>query len=255
MNGRSLRILQITDPHLHADPDARMRGVQTDATLRAVLAHALADPDRPDVIAATGDLVQDETRAGYRRFRDLTGALGVPVLCIPGNHDAPAHMAEVLEPPVFQIGGTADYGPWRLVLLSTYSPGDDAGVLAPTELERLDRALAGKPPHALIFLHHHPLPVGSRWLDGVALRNPGDFFAVVDRHPQVRAIVCGHVHQESQHDRRGVSILSTPSTCAQFLPRADDFALDVLPPAYRWLDLHDDGRIESRVVWVPARAE
>jgi len=26
--------------------------------------------------------------------------------------------------------------------------------------------------------------------------------------------------------------------------------MDTSPPGYRWLDLHDDGRIETRIVWL-----
>ena len=47
--------------------------------------------------------------------------------------------------------------------------------------------------------------------------------------------------------------MSTPSTCAQFLPRSDFFALDERPPGLRWLELHADGRIETEVAWVPQR--
>ncbi len=45
-------------------------------------------------------------------------------------------------------------------------------------------------------------------------------------------------------------MMSTPSTCAQFLPNSDDFALDSRPPGYRWLELSSDGSISTRVLWV-----
>jgi Icc protein len=246
-----MRLLHITDPHLHSDPAACLRGVRTEATLRAVLEHALADPRGADAILATGDLVQDETRGGYERFRDLLEPLGLPVLCIPGNHDAPALMADVLDGAPFQVGGTAGLGAWRVVCLDSYAAHDDGGRLSPAELERLRATLAGSPDApTLVALHHHPVPMGSRWLDGVALRNPADLLAIVTAAPQVRAVVWGHVHQASDRWRGGLRLLSTPSTCAQFRPHCDDFALDDLPPGYRWLDLGDDGRLRTEVVWV-----
>jgi Icc protein len=86
----SLRLLQISDTHLHAAADSRMRGVTTYATFRAVLEQAQRDPRWPvDAILATGDIVQDESRAGYERFRAALEPLGVPVYSIPGNHDDP----------------------------------------------------------------------------------------------------------------------------------------------------------------------
>ena len=44
--------------------------------------------------------------------------------------------------------------------------------------------------------------------------------------------------------------MSSPSTCAQFLPNSDDFALDVRSPGYRWLELSDNGAMHTKVVWV-----
>jgi Icc protein len=248
-----MRLLHITDPHLHADPAARMRGVATDATLRAVLDHAAASAVPPVAVLATGDLVQDETRAGYRRFRNLLAALGLPVLCVPGNHDAPELMAEELATPPFQVGGSADFGPWRVIALSTWTAQDDGGRLADAELARLGAALADPAPaHLLVALHHHPVPMGSQWLDGVALRNADALFALVDGHPRVRALLWGHVHQASDRLRGGLRLLSTPSTCAQFRPGSPSFAIDERPPGYRWLDLRPDGRLDTEVVWLPA---
>jgi Icc protein len=246
-----LRILQITDPHLHQHREARMRGVNTDDTLVATLNQAMADPQRPAAILATGDLVQDETRGGYERFRALTGNLGVPVYCLPGNHDAPDLMREVLSEPPFQFCGAARHGDWTLVMLSSFASNDAGGVLAEQELEFLERTLASRASdHCLIALHHQPVAMGSRWLDGVALRNADEFFRVCDRHAHVRGIVWGHVHQASDRERRGVRLMSTPSTCSQFKPESDHFALDTRPPGYRWLDLNGDGSISTSVVWV-----
>jgi Icc protein len=44
--------------------------------------------------------------------------------------------------------------------------------------------------------------------------------------------------------------MSSPSTCTQFRPNSDDFALDVRPPGYRWLDLTANGKIQTKVVWL-----
>lgn len=248
---QTLRILHITDPHLHAERTGRLRGVATDDTLVRCLDHAFATGRRPDAVLATGDLVQDESRAGYERFRELLGGRGVPVYCLPGNHDDPAVMRDVLRTTPFQYCGVARHGPWTLILLDTFARGDDGGRLAAAELERLDRVLAEDPAgHCLVALHHHPVPMGSAWLDSVPLRNATEFLAVCDRHPRLRAVVWGHVHQASDGQRGTVRLLSTPSTCAQFRPRAARFTLDDLPPAYRWLELRADGTIDTSAVWV-----
>ena len=228
-----------------------MRGVNTDDTLRATLARVQQDPRQPDLILATGDLVQDETRAGYERFRELLMPFEAPVYCLPGNHDDPALMQEILNDAPFQYCGLAVHGSWALVMLNSYASNDDGGVLAHRELAFLERTLDSAPAdHVLIALHHHPVPLGSRWLDSVPLRNATDLFDIVDRHAAVRCILWGHVHQASDQHRGTVLLMSTPSTCAQFKPRSEDFALDTRPPGFRWIDLHADGQIDSSVVWV-----
>jgi len=247
-----LTVLQISDTHLHATADSRMRGVTTYATLLAVLEHAQRDRRWPvDAILATGDIVQDESRAGYERFRASLEPLGVPVLSIPGNHDDPKLMSEILTSGSFQLGGELRHGSWSIVLLSTFLAGEDAGGLGPARLQGLRQALAAHPgQHILVAMHHHPLPMGSSWLDGVALRDADAFWQIIDRHPEVRGVVCGHVHQAADCNRNHVRFMSTPSTCAQFLPGSEFFALDERPPGMRWLELYADGRIETEVTWV-----
>lgn len=245
------RVLHLTDPHLHAQADARMRGVNTFDTFMAVVEHALSGPSLPDAILATGDLVQDETRAGYERFRDALAPFGLPVYCLPGNHDAAPLMAEVLSAEPFQVCGSVDANNWRLILLDTQRAGDDGGGLDRDELRYLDEQLADHSvENALICMHHHPVPMGSRWLDGVALHNRDDFLEIVDNHANVRGVIWGHVHQASDRRRSNVRLMSTPSTCAQFLPNSDDFAIDKREPGYRWLNLRSNGTIETDVVWV-----
>jgi Icc protein len=247
-----IRLLQFTDLHLYGAAGGALRGVVTWPALEATVAHAVAHRSPWDALLLTGDLVQDDP-AGYARVRALFGASDVPVYCIPGNHDEPAAMRAALAGAPFQVCGTAVHGAWQLVMLDSYLQGMANGRLTAAELARLDDALAAHPDrHALVCLHHHPVPMGSRWLDQVGLENGDELLAVIDRHPQVRVLLWGHVHQAYDARHRHVRMLSTPSTCAQFKPGMDGFALDGRPPAYRWLDLHADGRVDTGVEWVDA---
>ena len=113
---RTLRVLQISDTHLHAAADSRMRGVTTYATFKQVLEHVQRDRRwLPDLVIATGDIVQDESRAGYELFRTALEPFGVPVISIPGNHDDPNLMAEILSGGPFQFGGEVRRGTWSLL--------------------------------------------------------------------------------------------------------------------------------------------
>jgi Icc protein len=246
----ALRLLQFSDPHLFADPTARIKGVCSHESLRGVLAHARARHWNADALLLTGDLVHDDA-GGYAHVRTLFGALGKPVYCLPGNHDdLPAYAAALGNAP-FQLGGHVDFAHWRVVMLDSVVPGQAHGVLSDAELQRLDQAAAdagGR--HVLVALHHHPVALGSSWLDEVRLQNAAQLFTITDRHPEVRAICWGHVHQQFDVRRKGVRLMAVPSTCAQFLPASDNFAVDTAAPGYRRMILHANGSIDSEVVRV-----
>jgi len=249
-----IRLVQFTDLHLYGAVDGRLRGVATLPAFEAALAAAQAGAAPWEAVLLTGDLVQDDG-GGYQHVRRLLGDSTVPVYCIPGNHDEIPAMRTALAEPPFQIGGTARHGEWVIVMLDSCLSGHADGRMSPAELGRLDSALSAHADrHALVCLHHHPVAAGSRWLDGVALQNPDALFEVLDRHAHVRALVWGHVHQSFDGQRGTVRLVSTPSTCAQFKPGSDQFAIDQRPPGYRWFDLYPDGRIETAVVWVSAAA-
>ena len=234
---------------MYGNAGGSLRGVETDSSLRNVLDAAFADGTHYSLILATGDLVQDDA-SGYLRFKSILGNSRMPVLCIPGNHDEPDVMRRSLSVEPFQYCGTRRLHTWQIIMLDSYDPGHVGGRLSENELARLDAALAGSPSHALVCLHHHPVPTGSRWLDGIGLANTAEFWSVLDAHRHVRGVVWGHVHQAYDGERNGMRLLGTPSTCAQFLPHSDRYALDSRPPAYRRIDLLDDGRIHSEIRWV-----
>lgn len=246
-----LRLLHITDTHLHAQKDARMRGVNTYDTLQAIVGRIMSGKRKPDAIIATGDLVQDETAHGYEIFKECIEPIGVPIHCLPGNHDSQKIMQDILGQAPFQYCGHATYADWCIIMLNTVIRLDDSGFLTEAELKRLDdtlRAQADK--HTVVCMHHHPYPMNSHWLDGVNLRNGDELFAVLDKHENVRCITWGHVHQASDRERNGVRMISTPSTASQFMPESDAFRLDTRPPGYRWLDLHPDGTLTTEVIWL-----
>jgi Icc protein len=245
-----VRITHFTDPHLYGDENESLRGVQTLPALKAALAHARAHEWPPDALLVTGDIVQDDA-GGYAHFRRLFADLGAPVLCLPGNHDEPQAMRRALDGKPFVVGGFVDLGRWRIVLLDSCIPGAASGALSAESLAALDQALAtAGARHCMVCLHHHPVPMGSRWLDDVGLANANEFLHAIDAHRNVRAIVWGHVHQAYEGLRKGVRMLATPSTCAQFVPHAEDFAVDRRPPAYRTLELRPDGSLLTEIVWL-----
>ncbi|HYQ39260.1 MAG TPA: 3',5'-cyclic-AMP phosphodiesterase [Pseudomonas sp.] len=242
-----LVLVQLTDSHLFAETDGHLLGMDTADSLSRVVELVRAEQPRVDLILASGDLSQDGSLASYRRFAELTAPLDAPARWLAGNHDETQALRTA-------CAGTAclqvvtDLGNWRLIALDSSIPGAVPGQLDAEQLVQLEAALdsAGE-RHVLLTFHHHPVAVGSRWLDPIGLRNAEALFAVVDRYPNLRCILWGHVHQEVDLQRNGVRLLASPSTCVQFAPGSEEFLVSCEAPGYRWLRLHADGALETGV--------
>ena len=246
-----MRVLHLTDPHLFADRGGELRGVVTFDSLNRVLDHYRQGAWSADYVVATGDLVQDDSVEGYARFADLLGSLDLPVHVVPGNHDVPEHLDAVLGAPPFHVSGQFDTGDWLVVGLDTFAPGRPGGAVSEAEFERLEQNIAGSDAAAvMVCLHHPPVAMGSKWLDSVGL---DDGKAVVDRlsrSGRVRVVLFGHVHQAYDAVHAGMRMLATPSTCRQFKPGSDTFAVDDRPPAYRRIELGPGGAFDTELVWL-----
>jgi Icc protein len=247
-SGRVLRVIQITDTHLFANSHGCLLGLNTEQSLASVIACVRARHMPADLILATGDLVHDGTPTAYRRIFSHLKSFGIPVYCLPGNHDEAGILRDTMEGGLLHYIDHVHHRNWHFIFLNSCVPGKEGGHLEPAALQALETHLQSSPDtHTLVCLHHQPVMMASRWLDSMAVDNADEFFAIIDRHPQVRGILWGHVHQRFDRTRKGVRLMASPSTCIQFLPGSAAFAVDETAPGYRWLSLFEDGRIETGV--------
>ncbi len=250
-------IAQVTDTHLFAAPEQALKQIQTADSLQVVLKRLLNLPSRPDCLLLTGDLSQDETPESYDRLVDLLAPLEIPAYWLPGNHDSLAIMQKHWRLSSWPLKPEKSFfaGGWQILLLNSAIPGHVEGELAAAELAWLAAQLQNHPEQlTLITLHHPPLPVGSAWMDAIALQNSAEFLALVDRYPQVKLVVFGHIHQEFARQRQGVVYLGSPSTCVQFQPYSQAFGIDPeAQPGFRLLNLLPDGSYKTWIERVPYR--
>jgi 3',5'-cyclic-AMP phosphodiesterase len=247
----SLKVLQITDTHLYADAKKRLAGLDTDNSLLQLLQLAQSKILPVDLALVTGDLVHDASPEGYQRLRDHLLTLNARAYCIPGNHDLNPVMADNIGCDSISTDTVSRHGDWVLIMLDSTIPGKVEGHLSSEQLQLLDSGLEQHPDcHALVCLHHHPISLGSAWIDKVALNNPDDLFSILDRHDQVRGLLWGHAHQIYDEERNGVKLMGSPSTCIQFKPHQDDFGIHHSPPGLRWLALLPEGNIMSDVEYL-----
>ena len=235
-----INVLQITDCHLKGSVDARLIGVDTADSLAHVLDAAL-DRATPDLLLVTGDIAHDPEPATYERFLNLVRErYSGRLVGVPGNHDLGGAMPALLNcPSPVALGG------WHVVTMDTHVDDEVGGQLSDVALERLRAEVAGLDGWICLAGHHPPVTVGAPWLDKDRLDNYRAVLEWVAAADKIRAWVFGHVHQAVDQQHRGCRLLGCPSTCFQFAPNTERFAIDEQAPGYRWLELQPDGGVDT----------
>ena len=165
---------------------------------------------------------------------------------LPGNHDdlllMKKHLSDFPYSPIYQDKH------WAILMLDSSVAGQPGGEISSQQLVQLEINLERlKDMHILVAMHHSPVSVNSRWLDEHQISNHQKLHHLLAAHGNVKAVITGHIHQQYEINWRGIQVYSTPSTCFQFQENSDQFALSNKDPAYRWLDLHPDGLIETGI--------
>lgn len=237
-------IAQISDPHVTAGR-RRLHGVVDTASMLAACAGDLMRLDpRPDLLVATGDLVDRGRPAEYARLRELLAPLTMPVFLAAGNHDdrdalrtafgGPGH--EYLRSCGDFLQYTVEFDDLRLLVLDTVVPGEDRGALCDARLDWIEARLDERRVPTIVAMHHPPFVTGIAHMDRAGLEGADQFEAIVARHPHVERIVCGHLHRPIEC-RFGRTFASTcPSPAHQVaLDLRDDgpdrFVME--PPGYQ----------------------
>ena len=254
-------LLQLSDPHLVADPDGEVFQRLPLPSLRyglSTILHRLRiEGTSPDLLLISGDLCHDESWNGYARLRELLGDLKEqlpPVVLLAGNHDHPQLLRSVLgrhavlSPAIHPLGG------WHLLLLDSHRPYQTAGWLGSTQLDWLKSCLEKGDSPVLVAVHHPPGPIGDSSFDAIALRDGPKLMEELGKCSRVRGLVFGHVHQHWQGHVAGypnLQMWGCPSTLRNCTPvqpctlgRPDD-------PGGQLLTLSSRGEIRQRLLRWP----
>jgi 3',5'-cyclic AMP phosphodiesterase CpdA len=214
-------IAQITDTHLLPEGGKLAGLIDTNAQLEAAVSRLNELSTPADVVLVTGDLVDDGDPASYAALRERLGALDSPFHLIPGNHDRRRALVEAFSDHAYlPRNGFLHYAieehAVRLIALDTLVEGQDGGALCEERLAWLDAALAAaRDRPTLVFMHHPPFESGIRWMDVMGLSGASGLRAILDRHSQVRLVVCGHIHRPFHSMLGGVPVAVAPSTAWQ----------------------------------------
>lgn len=251
---RPLLLAQLSDLHIGATAEA----VDPLARLETVVEAVRGLPNRVDAVLVSGDLSDDGSEESYRLARPLLDRFECPVHVLSGNHDDRARLRGAFGLPGAgsePVNYTAEVGELRLLLLDSNVPGQDPGRFGSRDRAWLDEVLSEEPERpTLLAVHHTPLATGLPGWDAINL-DPSEREAlagVVARHPQLRAIVGGHLHRIAAGSLAGCPVLSAPSTYLQALPDfepsdPDDEDVEMTGPPGFALHVFRDGELSSQV--------
>jgi 3',5'-cyclic-AMP phosphodiesterase len=237
-------IAQITDIHLGFDPDnpTEFNRRRLDQVIRVLTAMS----PQPDLLLATGDLVDRGDRDSYRRLRNALSICPFPVWPCMGNHDVRENFAaEFPEIPVVDsfVQYEIDAGEVRFLVIDTLEEGRHGGAFCDARARWLRDRLAEQPDRdTMIVMHHPPVDVGIEWM-ATQDDEPwvGRFADAIAGQAQVKGIISGHLHRPISVAWRGTTVMVCPSTAPQVAldlspidpERPDNRAMIIAdPPAY-----------------------
>ena len=255
------RILQLTDLHLFCDPESTLKGVPTRRTLQQVVGALLQEKIDFDHVVVTGDHTHDERPESYAVVREILAPWVNRLAVIPGNHDDREVMRSIYRDVIERqatdkvsdddrITFSFQCDSWLCLGLDTHAPGQVSGEFGAAQAAWLSQQLVshGDNP-SIIFCHHPPVDVGSDWMDRIGLLDRSLLLDIVQNHPSLRLICCGHVHHEFEGVIGRTRVVTTPSTGVQFDPQEPEPRFTSDPPGCRIIELTDN-QLETRIVRV-----
>lgn len=218
------RFLQLTD--IHAMPEGTLasgvldtRRILETAIDRLVEMRPALDP--LDALLVTGDISDDGSAESYGFAKAQLERLGLPLLVVPGNHDARDPMREAFSDlDIMPQSGLIDWavtvGDTKVIGLDTLVEGQGAGVLRRESLDFLTREIANNGGPALVLLHHPPISTGIKFMDAIGLQNADELEHALFGALGDITLLSGHVHGTHFGRLGRHNVITGPSICSAF---------------------------------------
>ena len=240
-----ISLIQITDLHLTENKKTEVRSWNTLSSFQRTV-DCIKTNENPDFILVSGDISEDGTKESYVAYQKGIERFEKPVFTILGNHDNHKNFHAVFGTKFSSVEKITLSESWLIITIDSTSMNKESGHITKQQMHSLRKLIANNKDKSLVIcLHHQPIKMGF-WIDQVGLENSDQFIASIANQSNVKAVVWGHVHHESESALGSIKMLSTPSTCYQFCGNAEK--PDTNKPGYRKIKLFKSGKLETKVV-------
>ncbi len=192
------KVIWISDLHFVAK--GRVQNHDPRVRLQAAINHINEHHKDATCCVISGDMVDRGTAEDYAALAKMLKTLTIPVYPMVGNHDNRALFKEHL--PLPDMGGS-DFIQYAietkdavLLCLDSLKPGSDAGAYCSNRQTWLSEKLdhyADQP--VILFIHHHPMPLGLPMQDQDRLLDGQDFLSLMAGRSNIRHLCIGHIHR------------------------------------------------------------
>ena len=244
-----MKIAQISDVHMVAE--GKTLGIaDTAGKLQAVVARL--NELGPDLVLVSGDIAQVGSLEEAARAAGILAKLDAPFYLTPGNHDTRAALLQAFPPASLPAQQAAHLSycieaeTLRIIAFDSSDPDAAHGRICPARAAWLEATLAASDTPTLIFMHHPPVKFGVEESDAPPLEGADLLGEVVARHPQIKRILCGHIHLMAQALWHGRLVITAPSLSMRLSwnpAKMQPSGFFNSPPAFLWHMHNTDGTL------------
>lgn len=204
------------------------------------------------IVLVTGDISGDNSAESYQLFASLMHQCieraNIEWFVLAGNHDNNPYFEKYVGNRHLKSSKPISLSNWQIHGLDTRATDDKytaAGEVKENELKAIKQSLEKSAQiHHLIALHHHILPSNS-WMDKHFLSNAQRVVTLTEEHPQIKALIHGHVHSPLRQKigANNTPSYGSPSTCWQWEMQSE-FGVSNEASGYQVVNLMDDGSVD-----------
>ena len=247
-----LYFVHISDTHIGPHADYNRHGHYPLPCAERVVEIINNLPVTPDFVIHTGDIVTDPHPNSYKLAAKVFGRLKVPIYYVTGNHDRARDIHQYLSMGPKQeatdnkdaLSYAFDIKGYRFLVVDARAPDeiDPHGLLSEDQLEFVRENVQPLGPPLTLFMHYPILTMNSVWMDAYMLVINGGALhkLLLPAKERLRGVFYGHIHQNMQSVRDGITYISVASVFSQFGAWPNDMTTSYDPdhsPGYNFVHM------------------